>query len=105
MTIRHIGTPSNPIAAAIKWAGRRKVVSSTTACSIGRAMRKTQVQVAGGGPVGLTVAIVLGRLERVYGRDAFLVRPDQHIAWHGSQASAVDGAKILASALAWKHAP
>ena len=65
-------------------------------------MRKTQVQVAGGGPVGLTVAIVLRRLERVYGRD---VRPDQHIAWRGSQASAIDGAKVLASALGREHAP
>jgi 2-polyprenyl-6-methoxyphenol hydroxylase-like FAD-dependent oxidoreductase len=44
-------------------------------------------------------------LERVYGRDAFLVRPDQHIAWRGSQAPAVDGAKVLASALGREHAP
>jgi 2-polyprenyl-6-methoxyphenol hydroxylase-like FAD-dependent oxidoreductase len=38
-------------------------------------------------------------LEHVYGRDAFLVRPDQHIAWRGSETSKVDGAKVLARAL------
>ena len=38
-------------------------------------------------------------LEHVYGRDAFLVRPDQHIAWRASQTSAVDAAKVLGRAL------
>jgi len=39
----------------------------------------------------------------VYGRDAFLVRPDQHIAWRGSEATVVDGAKVLARALGWEQ--
>ena len=43
-------------------------------------------------------------LEGVYGRDAFLVRPDQHIAWRGSDATVVDGVKILSRALGWEHA-
>jgi hypothetical protein len=43
-------------------------------------------------------------LAQIYGRDAFLVRPDQHIAWRGSETSTVDGAKILARALGWGHA-
>ena len=42
-------------------------------------------------------------LECVYGRDAFLVRPDQHIAWRGSEATVVDGAKVLARALGWEQ--
>jgi 2-polyprenyl-6-methoxyphenol hydroxylase-like FAD-dependent oxidoreductase len=40
-----------------------------------------------------------GALAPVYGRDAFLVRPDQHIAWRGSEASVSDAGKILARAL------
>ena len=40
-------------------------------------------------------------LEHVYGRDAFLVRPDQHIAWRGSEKSAADAANVLACALGW----
>jgi hypothetical protein len=40
-------------------------------------------------------------LERVYGRDVLLVRPDQHIAWRGSENSASDAATILAHALGW----
>lgn len=40
-------------------------------------------------------------LESVYGRDALLVRPDQHIAWRGS--AAADGAKILSRALGREH--
>jgi hypothetical protein len=43
-------------------------------------------------------------LERVYGRDALLVRPDQHIAWRGSETAAVDGSRILSRALGWEHA-
>jgi 2-polyprenyl-6-methoxyphenol hydroxylase-like FAD-dependent oxidoreductase len=38
-------------------------------------------------------------LERIYGRDALLVRPDQHISWRGSETSAVDAAKVLAQAV------
>jgi hypothetical protein len=38
-------------------------------------------------------------LERVYGRDALLVRPDHHVAWRGSEMAAADGARILARAL------
>lgn len=38
-------------------------------------------------------------LEGIYGRDAYLVRPDQHIAWRGSEASAADGAAVLVRAL------
>jgi hypothetical protein len=38
-------------------------------------------------------------LARVYGRDALLVRPDQHIAWRGSEASTVDAAEVLARTL------
>lgn len=38
-------------------------------------------------------------LGAVYGRDAFLVRPDQHIAWRGSAATAVNGASIIHRAL------
>ncbi len=43
-------------------------------------------------------------LEAIYGRNAYLVRPDQHIAWRGSEASAEDGAMVLARALGWGHA-
>jgi 2-polyprenyl-6-methoxyphenol hydroxylase-like FAD-dependent oxidoreductase len=43
-------------------------------------------------------------LEGVYGRDAFLVRPDQHIAWRGSEMTVVDGAKVLSHALGWEQA-
>jgi 2-polyprenyl-6-methoxyphenol hydroxylase-like FAD-dependent oxidoreductase len=43
-------------------------------------------------------------LARVYGRDALLVRPDQHIAWRGSEASSADAAKVLACALGWEPA-
>lgn len=43
-------------------------------------------------------------LENVYGRDAFLVRPDQHIAWRGSEATATNGANVLSRALGWRHA-
>jgi 2-polyprenyl-6-methoxyphenol hydroxylase-like FAD-dependent oxidoreductase len=43
-------------------------------------------------------------LEGVYGRDALLVRPDQHIAWRGSAATMTDGAKVLSRALGWEHA-
>jgi 2-polyprenyl-6-methoxyphenol hydroxylase-like FAD-dependent oxidoreductase len=42
-------------------------------------------------------------LARVYGRDAFLVRPDQHIAWRGSETGTIDAAKVLARALAWER--
>lgn len=42
-------------------------------------------------------------LARLYGRDAFLVRPDQHIAWRGSETTTVDGANILARSLGWSH--
>jgi 2-polyprenyl-6-methoxyphenol hydroxylase-like FAD-dependent oxidoreductase len=38
-------------------------------------------------------------LDGIYGRDALLVRPDQHIAWRGSEAGTVDAATILARAL------
>lgn len=44
-------------------------------------------------------------LERVYGRDVLLVRPDQHIAWRGSENSASDAATILAHALGWGSPP
>ena len=40
-------------------------------------------------------------LERVYGRDVLLVRPDQHIAWRGSENSASDVEMIFACALGW----
>jgi hypothetical protein len=40
-------------------------------------------------------------LERVYGRDVLLVRPDQHIAWRGPENSASDAGRILAHALGW----
>jgi hypothetical protein len=43
-------------------------------------------------------------LEGVYGRNAFLVRPDQHIAWRGSEAAVVDGAEILSRALGRERA-
>ena len=43
-------------------------------------------------------------LARIYGRDALLVRPDQHIAWRGSETSSVDAAKVLACALGWEPA-
>jgi hypothetical protein len=43
-------------------------------------------------------------LTRIYGRDALLVRPDQHIAWRGSETSSVDAAKVLACALGWEPA-
>jgi len=42
-------------------------------------------------------------LERVYGRDALLVRPDHHIAWRGSDMTVADGARILARALGREH--
>ncbi|MCK1667710.1 FAD-dependent monooxygenase [Bradyrhizobium sp. 153] len=38
-------------------------------------------------------------LEPVYGRDVLLVRPDQHIAWRGSDASTANANSILARAL------
>jgi 2-polyprenyl-6-methoxyphenol hydroxylase-like FAD-dependent oxidoreductase len=38
-------------------------------------------------------------LARVYGGGSLLVRPDQHIAWRGSDMSTVDAAKVLARAL------
>lgn len=38
-------------------------------------------------------------LAHIYGRDALLVRPDQHIAWRGFEASTVDAAKVLTRAL------
>jgi 2-polyprenyl-6-methoxyphenol hydroxylase-like FAD-dependent oxidoreductase len=38
-------------------------------------------------------------LQHVYGRDVLLVRPDQHIAWRGSETSSVGAAKVLARAL------
>jgi hypothetical protein len=41
-------------------------------------------------------------LEPIYGRDAFLVRPDQHIAWRGSEAADAAGSQIVAAALGWK---
>ena len=41
-------------------------------------------------------------LERVYGRDALLVRPDQHIAWRVSEHSVVDADRIFARALGWE---
>jgi hypothetical protein len=41
-------------------------------------------------------------LERVYGKDALLVRPDQHIAWRGSEHSVVDAGRIFARALGWE---
>ena len=43
-------------------------------------------------------------LEHVYGRDALLVRPDQHIAWRGTGTSAFDAAKIFARALGREQA-
>ncbi len=43
-------------------------------------------------------------LTRVYGRDALLVRPDQHVAWRGSETSTVDAAKVLHRALGWAQA-
>lgn len=43
-------------------------------------------------------------LERVYGRDTLLVRPDQHIAWRGSEKSAADADKVLARTLGWEAA-
>jgi 2-polyprenyl-6-methoxyphenol hydroxylase-like FAD-dependent oxidoreductase len=45
-----------------------------------------------------------GALEGVYGRDALLVRPDQHIAWRGSETTIVDGAKALSRALGRERA-
>jgi 2-polyprenyl-6-methoxyphenol hydroxylase-like FAD-dependent oxidoreductase len=42
-------------------------------------------------------------LEAVYGRDALLVRPDHHIAWRGSETTAVDAAKVLSRALGREH--
>jgi 2-polyprenyl-6-methoxyphenol hydroxylase-like FAD-dependent oxidoreductase len=41
-------------------------------------------------------------LERVYGRDVLLVRPDQHIAWRGSEHSVADADRILARGLGWE---
>jgi 2-polyprenyl-6-methoxyphenol hydroxylase-like FAD-dependent oxidoreductase len=38
-------------------------------------------------------------LAHIYGRDALLVRPDQHIVWRGSDLSTVDAATVLARAL------
>ncbi|WP_315834746.1 FAD-dependent monooxygenase [Bradyrhizobium prioriisuperbiae] len=43
-------------------------------------------------------------LERIYGRDTLLVRPDQHIAWRGSQRTRADADRILARALGWEAA-
>jgi hypothetical protein len=40
-------------------------------------------------------------LECVYGRDVFLVRPDQHIAWRGSETSEASAAAVLARVLGW----
>jgi hypothetical protein len=40
----------------------------------------------------------------VYGRDALLVRPDQHIAWRGSETAMVDGARVLSRALGREQA-
>jgi 2-polyprenyl-6-methoxyphenol hydroxylase-like FAD-dependent oxidoreductase len=63
--------------------------------------------VAAADRIGLPLRILSLRepaLQRVYGRDALLVRPDQHIAWRGSETSAVDGAQVLARALGWKRA-
>jgi 2-polyprenyl-6-methoxyphenol hydroxylase-like FAD-dependent oxidoreductase len=45
-----------------------------------------------------------GALEGVYGRDALLVRPDQHIAWRGSETAMVDGARVLSRALGREQA-
>jgi 2-polyprenyl-6-methoxyphenol hydroxylase-like FAD-dependent oxidoreductase len=42
-------------------------------------------------------------LDHIYGRDALLVRPDQHIAWRGSEKSAVDADAVLARALGWRR--
>jgi 2-polyprenyl-6-methoxyphenol hydroxylase-like FAD-dependent oxidoreductase len=39
--------------------------------------------------------------ERVYGRDVLLVRPDQHVAWRGSENSASNAGRILAHTLGW----
>jgi hypothetical protein len=44
-------------------------------------------------------------LEPVYGTDALLVRPDQHIAWRGCRNAAYDAGKILAQALGWGPSP
>ena len=44
-------------------------------------------------------------LEPVYGTDALLVRPDQHVAWRGSGNAACDAGKILAQALGWGASP
>jgi 2-polyprenyl-6-methoxyphenol hydroxylase-like FAD-dependent oxidoreductase len=41
----------------------------------------------------------------VYGTDALLVRPDQHVAWRGSGNAAYDAGKILAQALGWGTSP
>jgi 2-polyprenyl-6-methoxyphenol hydroxylase-like FAD-dependent oxidoreductase len=41
-------------------------------------------------------------LERIYGRDTLLVRPDQHIAWRGSDHGRVDAGGIFARALGWE---
>jgi 2-polyprenyl-6-methoxyphenol hydroxylase-like FAD-dependent oxidoreductase len=43
-------------------------------------------------------------LEGIYGRDAFLVRPDQHVAWRGAETSATDAGNVLARALGWERA-
>ncbi len=43
-------------------------------------------------------------LERIYGREVLLVRPDQHIAWRGPEISTVDAAKILSHALGFDEA-
>lgn len=39
-------------------------------------------------------------LQSIYGHDVLLIRPDQHIAWRGSETSMADGAKVFAHALA-----
>lgn len=43
-------------------------------------------------------------LEKIYGRNAYLVRPDQHIVWRGSETSVANGAAVLARALGWGNA-
>lgn len=43
-------------------------------------------------------------LEAIYGRNAYLVRPDHHIAWRGSETSVASGAVVLAHALGWGSA-
>jgi 2-polyprenyl-6-methoxyphenol hydroxylase-like FAD-dependent oxidoreductase len=40
-------------------------------------------------------------LECVYGRDILLIRPDQHVAWRGSEKIIPDAEKILRRAVGW----